>query len=357
MADRRLRSSWLGIWTRAVIVPAARKAAPVWIGSVMVGTTIFGPTGMEPRDLTQIALEVPLVGAVLAVTWLLLFLPTAQILVRQDAAMYLRSLPAGRVWPVVLAMGSLVALQLPWLVLWVKGERVLGAALVGALTLVIVALAAIRPRRRRLRTTHWRGDHAALRGIYLRALTRRAGDAIVRGTGLAILAGLTAGLFARNNQLDASGSAVLATGVIAVMLVPGWAGLLLPLVEAHRSTSWLASTLGVTERGRVAVLATTIVLVYALTSLVAALAACFVLQGSVATTAAVAGLALALAPALALVATRALMWAEKQPTHTPARVVTGVVATSALAIIALGWLGALGAAALAVVGIFAVGTG
>src|SRR5450432_372362 len=91
-----LRSSWLGVWTRAVIIPAARKASPVWIGCLMVGLVIFGPTGMEPRDLTQIALDVPVVGAILAVTWLLVFLPTAQVLVRQDAAIYLRSLPGDR---------------------------------------------------------------------------------------------------------------------------------------------------------------------------------------------------------------------------------------------------------------------
>ena len=347
----KLRSSWLGICTRAVIVPAARKAAPVWIGAAMVGTTIFGPTGMEPRDLTAIALEVPLFGAVLAFTWLLLFLPTAQIIVRRDAATYLRSLPAGRAGPLVLGIAALVVLQLPWLLLWLKGEQVLGALVVSGLTLVIVALAAIRPRRRRFRAVSFRGDRAALRGIYLRGLTRRAADALVRGTGLSIVAGLTAGLFARNNHLDASGSAVLASATIAVMLVPGWAGLLLPLVETHRTTAWLASSLGITERGRIATLATTIVLVYTLTSLIAVLAACAVLQSSLAITGSVAGLTLAVAPSLALLATRALIWADKQPTHTPARVVTGTIAASALAVLALGWLGPLGSAALAILAI------
>src|SRR5688572_3278033 len=91
-------SPWLRVWLRAVIAPAGRRASGVWVGAGIGGGIVFGPTGMLPSDLTRLALGVPLVGAVLAVTWLLLYVPTARMLVREEGGAYLRSLPAPR-WP------------------------------------------------------------------------------------------------------------------------------------------------------------------------------------------------------------------------------------------------------------------
>src|SRR6185312_13698325 len=113
------RSSW--VWTRAVVAPAARRVAPVWIGAGIVGAVVFGPTGMQPRDLTGLALGAPAVGLVLVATWALLFLPAARVVVRADAARYLRSLPIPR-WPAIaIGTAALVGLQLPWLALWLLG--------------------------------------------------------------------------------------------------------------------------------------------------------------------------------------------------------------------------------------------
>ncbi|NVB83674.1 MAG: hypothetical protein HOV81_35195, partial [Kofleriaceae bacterium] len=121
---------WLAVWTRAVIVPAWRRAAAVWVGCAIVGGVLFGPTGIQPRDITELALHVPGVAIVLAATWLLLFVPTARVIIHADGARYLRSLPSPRVSPPVLAIGALVGLQLPWLALWLAGVCARGLVVV-----------------------------------------------------------------------------------------------------------------------------------------------------------------------------------------------------------------------------------
>jgi hypothetical protein len=169
------QTQWLDVWARAVIVPAWRRAGAVWVGCAIVAAVIFGPNGMQPEDLTLLALANPGVGAVLALTWLLVFAPTARLLVRGDGASFLRSLPHPAFAPAVLVGAALVALQLPWLVLWVAGEGVLGLAVVGVVTLALVALASWRPPRMLAGWPGWRDDNTALRAIHLRALRRRAG--------------------------------------------------------------------------------------------------------------------------------------------------------------------------------------
>ncbi|MCW5800861.1 MAG: hypothetical protein KIT31_00500, partial [Deltaproteobacteria bacterium] len=161
--------TWLAAWNRAVVGAALRRAIAVWVGTGIVGGVLFGPTAMHPRDLTGLALHQPAVGAVLAVTWLLVFLPAARVIVRGDAAAYLRSLPHPEVAPLALGAAALIALQLPWLALWAIGEGPLGLAIVGAETLVIAVVARWRPPRPAVRPPGWRTPGGALRSIHLRA--------------------------------------------------------------------------------------------------------------------------------------------------------------------------------------------
>lgn len=341
-------SPWLSVWLRAVIAPAGRRASGVWVGAAIGGGIVFGPTGMHPHDLTALALHVPAVGAILATIWLLLYLPTARMLVREDGGLYLRSLPAARGPVVALTALAFVLLQLPWLALWLAGEGAAGLAVVAALSLAIALLALYQPRPRRARWPRWRTDRAALFGIYLRALRRRAADALVRGAGLAILAGLVAGLVVRNNALAGSRGAVLGAGAIAIVLVPGWAGALLPLVDAHRASAWLASSLGVSPLARTAVLARAVAAVYVGGAAIAvAAAAVFVEARTLAHLALVAFVALFGA---ALVTTRALVRAERDDKGAATRVVVGAIVASALVVIALGWLGTTGAALMLAIG-------
>jgi hypothetical protein len=358
--------TWMRAWTRAVIVPAFRRATAVWLGAALAGSLLFGGNGIPPKVITGLALHVPIVAVALGATWLLLYVPTARILVRQDAASYLRSLPGPRALPLVTAIVALVALQMPWLVLWIAGEGGSGVAVVAAGTLPIIAIAALPARPPRARRARWKTLTGALAGVYARALRRRAGHALVRGAGLAVLAGCVGGLFANNNQLEGQAAATMAAAVIAIVLVPGWAGALLPLVEAHRTSAWLARTLGASERARIGVLAIAVGGVYVAGAAIAAIAA-----ASVGEPTPWLALVVVAAAGTSLVATRMLVWAERpaeraaarglvsagrSAQRTATRVAIGAIVASAACVLALGLLGAAGAGAIVALGVLAIAT-
>lgn len=345
--------TWLAVWSRAVIVPASRRAGPSWLGCALVAGLVFGGNGMHPRDLTGLALHHPGVGGVLAITWILIFMPTARVLVRGDLATYLRSLPAPRFSPPLLAAAALLALQLPWLALWIVGEGLRGLAVVGALTLVIVGCATIRPRPSTLGWPAWRSQLAALRAIYLRALARRAGDALVRGVGLAVLAGVTGGLFVRNNGLVDGGAATLGASVIAIVLVPAQVGPLVVLVEAHRATGWLASSLGIAPAIRTLALAFAIGLIQLAGTTIAIGAAAILADASASTTAYLALAALGVALGSTLGCTRVLL-ATDEVSRIASRAVVGALAVAALAVLCLGLFGLVGLVGLLATTAFAL---
>jgi hypothetical protein len=353
-------TTWLTVWTRAVVAPAYRRATGLWAGSAIVGGVIFGPTGMQPHDLTGLALHVPGVAAVLAATWLLLYLPVARLLVRAEGAMFLRSLPGRPLAALALTALALVGLQLPWLVLWLLGEHTRGGAIVVGFTLVIAILAALRMRPRGHRAPRWSSNLIALAGVYRRALTRRASDALLRGAGLAILAGLVGGLMIRNNDATGTSAATLATGAIAVVLVPGWCAALIPLVEAQRAALWLASSLGLSTQRRIAALALVVAAVYVVAMAIAIVAVMITAGVHVL----VIPVALASALGASLVATRSVVHADRFPADAPrditmrgpaaARVVVGALAGSALVVVALVWLGAIGSLVVVATGAIAL---
>jgi hypothetical protein len=311
---------WMTVWTRAVIGPAARRAGALWIGSGVVAAVVFGPTGMHPHDLTGLALGVVPVGVALALTWLLLFLPTARVIVRADAASYLHALPGPRITPALTATVALVALQLPWLVLWLVGDGARGVAIVGAWTIAIALVASWRPRRRRVTDPRWRSGGRALAAIYARGLVRRGGDTLVRSIGLAVVAGIAGALLIRNNELAGAPAATIATAVLVVIMVPCWAGVMMPLLDAHRTSAWLVAAVGISP--------------WAIATF--------------------AGVAIATAVGAGLCAVRLLVWADRAPTAAAPRAVVGAILAAAVAVLALGLFGAGGAAATCAVGVIAI---
>jgi hypothetical protein len=346
--------SWLAVWTRAVVVPAGRRAGGAWAGAVVLAAVVFGPNGMRPGDVTRMAWRQPGFAAALCATWLLVFLPTARLLVRADAAAFLRSLPSPRVAPIVVGGAALVALQLPWLALWILGDGARGAAVTGATTLVVVGLARVRRAPPRPPWPAWSGPGAALRSIYLRGVRRRAGDALVRGVGLALLGGLGAGLFVHNNQLVDARAAALGASVIAIALVPAQVGPLLALVEAHRQSGWLATSLGLSRAARIGALAQVVAAIHVASTVLAAGAAALVVRDA-STIAWLAGTALVVALGSSLAAARALIASETKATIST-RTVVGAIAVAALAVLLLGVFGApLGALALLPIGALALG--
>ncbi|MEJ7596886.1 MAG: hypothetical protein WKG01_03155 [Kofleriaceae bacterium] len=346
---------WLDVWIRAVIVPAGRRASAIWVGCAVVAAVIFGPTGLQPSDLTELALHAPLVGAMLAFTWILIFAPTARLVLRAEGAAYLRSLPGPHVAPFLIGTATLFALQAPWVALWVVGDGIRGLAIVVAVTLVIVVLARWRPPRAVAKWPNWRTDGAALRAIQLRALRRRAGDALVRGIGLALLAGGTAGLFIRNNHLRESAAAIMGASVIAVVLVPAVVGVLLVIVGAHRETAWLAATLGISRGQRVLAVVYAIAIVQLLACGIAIGAASVVADVNWTTAAWLLGTSLGVALGTALWGARVLLAAEDSPSIA-SRTVAGSVVVASLAILCLGLFGVPGLAAFIATGVLALAT-
>jgi hypothetical protein len=337
---------WLAVWTRAVVVPAWRRAVAAWLGCAIVAGVVFGPTGMHPADLTGLALHDPGVGIVLGATWLLVFVPTARAIVAAAPAAYLQSLPGNPRGAGLITAAALLGLQLPWLALWTLGEGQRGLAIVVAITLVIAGLARWRPPRLRTRLPAWRRGGQALCAIHLRALERRAGDALVRGAGIAVLAGAAAGLLVRNNHVSGETAGVLGASIIAVVLIPAQIGTALVTLGVHRETAWIAAALGIAPRTRIAALVTAIAAVHLTAAAIAAGAAMMV-----------AGvhpwLLLALGVALGTSLGEARTILAYQASDTVAtRVVVGAVVTGALAVVCLAVLDAPGALAIIALGAF-----
>lgn len=339
--------AWLTVWSRAVIAPAWRRAVAAWLGCAIVAAVLFGQTGMQPRDLTGLALHNPGVGLALAGTWLLIFAPVARAIVRAAPAAYLASLPHDPRLSRTLAAIALVALQLPWLALWITGEGLAGLAVVLAMTIAIAGLASWRPPSVRARFPAWRDPGRALRAIHLRALRRRAGDALIRGAGLALLAGAMAGLVIRNNKLTGETAGVLGAGLIAVIVIPAQIGTALVTLGAHRETAWLAASLGIAPRTRTAALVYAIAIVH--------LAATVIAIGAATAIGGVHGwlppIALATALGTALGEARALLVHEDSP-QVAANVVVSSVAVGGAAVVCLATLDAAGAIAMPAIGGF-----
>jgi hypothetical protein len=344
-----IRLHWTRVWTRAVILPASRRGAAAILGCGIVAAVVFGPTAMRPADLTGLALHAPAFGAALAATWLLVFVPTARMILRAAPAAYLESLPGNPRATWAVSTAALIVLQLPWVVLWIWGEGWLGAAIVVASTVLIVAIARWRPPQVRARFPVWRSDGRALRAIHLRALRRRAGDALVRGAGLAILAGAAGGLLVRNNHLRGEAAGVMGASIIAVVLIPAQIGAALVTLGAHRETAWVAQASGIAPRTRIAALVFAIAVVHVAAAAIAVVAAT-----------AVAGahpwlpvLTLAVALGTSLGEARAMLAGEDSP-MVAVRVVVGAITIAAIAVVCLAVLGAAGALAILAVGAFAL---
>jgi hypothetical protein len=341
---QRARRLWITVWTRAVVVPAWRRAVATWIGCAIVAAVVFGPTAMRPSDLTGVVLHAPGAAAVLGATWLLVFAPTARLIVRPSAG-YLYSLPGAPGTALLVGAAALVALQLPWIALWVAGEGALGVAVALATTLVVAGVARWQPPRRRPRTPAWRRAGAALRAIHLRALRRRAGDALIRGAGLAGLGGLAAGLVVRNNQLTGEPAAVFGASIIAIALVPAQIGTALTTLATHRETEWLAASSGISRATRIAALVHAIAAVHLAAAAIAVVVAMMIAGGNPWLVVVALGTALG----TALGEARAMLVHESSPT-VASRVVVGSIAVTAAAVVCLAVLDASGALAVIAIG-------
>jgi hypothetical protein len=339
---------WITVWARAVITPAWRRMIATWFGCMVVGGLVFGPTAMRPSELTRLALHDPGLGGVLAATWGLLFVPVARLLVRPQVA-FLASLPGDPRAAWGLGALALIGLQLPWLLLWTIGEGVLGLAIVLAMTVAIAAVARWQPPRGRPRFPAWGGAGRALCAIHVRALRRRAGDALVRGAGLAVLAGLAGGLFVRNNHVDGAPAAALAASVIAVMIVPAQLGAGLIAYTTDRELTWLVASTGIPRATRIAALVAAVAGIHVLAAVIASAATNAIAGGN----GWLFAVSVATAIGTALGEVRAMLVHASSPT-VATRIALGAVVAAAAAVVCLSVLGAIGALATIALGLFAL---
>lgn len=340
---------WITVWARAVIVPAYRRAVATWLGCTIIGGLLFGPTAMRPSDLTELALHDPGIGVVLAGTWMLLFVPTARLIVRPRVG-FLYSLPGDPRLAQVVGALSLLVLQLPWLALWLAGEGAVGGIVIAATTIVAAGLARWQPPQRRPRFPIWGGPGRALWAIHVRALRRRAGDAIVRGTGLAVIAGLAGGLFVRNNQLAGTDAAVMAASVIAVLAIPAQLGAGQAAFTTHRETAWLAASTGISRTTRIATLVAAVAGIHVVIAAIASVAA-MALAGANGWLPVV---AITTAIGTALGEVRPMLVHDAHPS-VGARVTIGAFVAASVAVLCLSLLGASGALAMIAIGVVAIG--
>jgi hypothetical protein len=118
-----------------------------YLGVAVVSAIVFGGNGMKAGELTGLAAVAPPFHALLLGGWLLLALPVARALLASPSAFPVRifSVPG---WAVVLVEGAgLIAVEAPWMVLWLAGAGWLAALGAGVVAAGAHALAVGRPRR------------------------------------------------------------------------------------------------------------------------------------------------------------------------------------------------------------------
>lgn len=257
MASSRSGSSlWIRSWLRAVALPAWWRAAAVWAALAVIAGIVMGPTGLMPSDVVDLLTHAPAAAAVLGALWLALLHPVARILVRAEAAAYLRTLPAPGLAPALPAL-SLWGMQLPPPLLLAAGGRPgLGGVVWLALTAASYAGAQLQLPKRRPRPLRWKSGGRAVCAILARRLV--ADDALLRAVAFAGLAGAGAALMIRNNQLDGAGAATLGLGTVIVLGTPAWAAVTLPLAVAHRRLWPLCAATGMSAASWVGAQAVTL---------------------------------------------------------------------------------------------------
>lgn len=281
---------------RTVGPPALRRLAPVYCGLAVLVAILFGPSGMTASGLVaDMRASAPLrLGLWLA--WLILVVAAVRPLFHARDTLYLRAAPVRPIVHEVLLGAFALAMQLPWTILWWRGdgalaglaatltaaavccvaavaprgwiERVLaGATVIGLLVAVAVALphwqqaavaaavlvAGVRAAWRRAPEHSGVVDVAALlanrSGLALAhatAVMRRRSSSVARGLVIVASGGALTGLIARNNGMaDAAAVAELALTLGAIVLTPAVAMIAGPVMESERSLRWLLDANGV----------------------------------------------------------------------------------------------------------------
>ena len=288
----------LRVMTGAAGPPALLRAMPPFAALFLFAAVGFGGNGMRPRDLCAVAASSVAVRAALWAAWLLVTAPAARALLGTPSTYFLRALPVPP-WQFWAVHGAhLLALQVPWMVLFGIGAGPLAGLAAGIAAAAAAALGVARPaklgeliaalaltlaigagappalllpiavaagawgvagawarapeRSARAGATLVRGSApVALALTHAAVLVRRDLVVLLRGAVAALVGAVVLALVLRNNAVDdpaAREGLALAVGGIPLALATG--GVAVKVLETERSLAWLLLTTGASPRLR-----------------------------------------------------------------------------------------------------------
>ncbi len=277
---------------------AAPLGTPIFFGVFVVAFIVFGPTGMRAADLVFTMRTTPLLSIGLWLVWTVLVFPIARLALIPPSSMYLRWLPAPRTILYASAGFCALIVELPWMILWGRGEGIPSALAAGFGALTLHASWATRPFGL-LHGLLWVGwalsaflpfprlalftavltsvfavkraidrapeMHAMARGVQrVRApsmalalahttyVIRKESAVLWRMVFLSSLAGLILPLAARGHDLEASSSfGALSLALAAIALSPAMSGVSGAVLRSERLSDWFCDVLGISARTRV----------------------------------------------------------------------------------------------------------
>jgi hypothetical protein len=290
----RLARVYVSLSARA----ATPLGAPLFFGVFLVAYIVFGPQGMRASDLVFTMRTSAALALVLWAGWLVLALPVARLALVPPSSTYLRWLPAPRVLLYASAAVCVLLVELPWMVLFGRGEGIVAGFAAGLGAVAVHASLATRPfgifhavaltgwaisafhpstivafpsallaaaiavkhaidrapevyamARRRVRS---RPPLVALATAHLSYVLRKEPAVLARALILSSLAGLALPLAARGHDLDTPPAfGGLALGLAAFAISPAMSGASAAIIRSERLAAWLCDVLGTSVRSRV----------------------------------------------------------------------------------------------------------
>ncbi len=277
---------------------AVPLGTPIFFGVFVVAFIVFGPTGMRAADLVITMRTSPLLTIGLWFGWIVLVFPVARLALIPPSSMYLRWLPVPRSILYVSAALCAFAVELPWMILWARGEGILSAFAAGFGALALHAAWATRPldvahglfllgwaisvflplpgvallvagttsavavkraidRAPEMHamargSKHVRAPAIALALSHMTYVFRKEPAILGRMLILSSLAGIILPLAARGHDLEAPPSyGALSLALAAISLSPAIAGVSGGILRSERLSDWLCDVLSISAQMRI----------------------------------------------------------------------------------------------------------
>lgn len=382
--------------TRTAGLPALLRAVPAYVALAITASVLFSPDGMRAVDLIHVVGTSPATAAFLWCGWIVLTAPAARAIFETPETFFLRALPVPpwHFWLVHAA--HLLALQAPWMLLWLRGEGAIAALAAGLLAVAASAIVVARPRAARellaaglvlvavalplhalIRLGSGLGasalavpvawSRATSRGVrrgparvggsaatalllaHGVVLARRDATTLLRGVLAVILGAAVFALLVRNNGPDAVGreaTLALLSGALPLAIFTG--GVAAKTIETERRLEWLLLSTGASARLRGLTALAIPVIVGAVGGLVHGLLGALVAGRGVELAIRVTLLALVLGASIGAVAAHGARSAAQPSGVDGTRVVVTLLAAVMATMTLIGWLGSVAIAPIAV---------